>query len=161
MRLEHLFTFGARVAVRKLPYRELIGGLQYLATAMRPDIAHSVSALAQFNNSDTEQHWGAAKLRYLMETQTRGLKFSENQSPVDFIDADWGGCITDRRSYTGYTFTLSGTSISWKFQKRRTVALLTTEAEYMALAEALKECLPQKFLERTSVIRATRYSTLY
>lgn len=32
-----------------MPYRELIGSLMYLVLATRPDIAHAVSVLSQFN----------------------------------------------------------------------------------------------------------------
>ncbi|KMQ84639.1 retrovirus-related pol polyprotein from transposon tnt 1-94 [Lasius niger] len=56
-----------------------------------------------------------------------------------YSDADWGKCTIDRKSYTGYSFILSGAAVSWKAQKQRTVALSSTEAEYMALAETAKE----------------------
>ena len=53
----------------KRPYRELIGALMYLVVATRSDIAHAVSALSQYNESNTEVHWNAAKrvlrLRYI------------------------------------------------------------------------------------------------
>jgi len=53
-----------------------------------------------------------------------------------YVDADWGRYKIDRRFYTGYVITLSGGPISWKLQKKRTVALSSTEAEYIAIAEA-------------------------
>lgn len=51
----------------KLPYRELVGALTYLATTTRPDISFAASHLGQFNNCFSVQHWKAAKrvLRYL------------------------------------------------------------------------------------------------
>jgi hypothetical protein len=54
-------------AVEKLPYQSLVGSLMYLAVSTRPDIAHAVSMLSQFNTNFGEQHWRAAKrvLRYL------------------------------------------------------------------------------------------------
>ncbi|CAG4978543.1 unnamed protein product [Colias eurytheme] len=58
-----------------------------------------------------------------------------------FVDADWGGNTVDRRSYTGFCFTLSGCVISWETKKQKTVALSSSEAEYMALTEACKESL--------------------
>lgn len=38
-------------AAKDLPYRELVGSLQYLATMTRPDIAFAVSKLGSFNNN--------------------------------------------------------------------------------------------------------------
>lgn len=55
------------------------------------------------------------------------------------MDADWGNCLIDRRSYTGTAFSLSGAAISWESRKQRTVALSSTEAEYMELTDAAKE----------------------
>lgn len=57
------------------------------------------------------------------------------------MDADWAECPMDRKSYTGFVFKLSGAAISWESRKQRTVALSSTEAEYMALSEAAREAL--------------------
>ncbi|KAL4559971.1 hypothetical protein LXL04_032119 [Taraxacum kok-saghyz] len=43
------------------------------------------------------------------------------------------------RYLRGYVFTLNGCAISWKAQLQSTVALSSTEAEYMAITEAIKE----------------------
>lgn len=47
--------------VQKLPYRELIGSLMYLAVSTRPNIAHVVSYLSQFNENYDKEHWTAGK----------------------------------------------------------------------------------------------------
>lgn len=134
----------------KYPFRELIGALMYAATATRPDIMHAVSALSQFNSCYSTKHWVAAKrvLRYLRGTDHR-LTFSADQLPLQgFADADWGNCVIDRRSYTGFTFILSGAAVTWESRKQRTVALSSTEAEYMAISDATKEAMYLKtFLE--------------
>lgn len=135
----------------KVPYRELIGALSYLSVGTRPDIAHTVSYLGQFNDCHGEVHWKAAKrvLRYLKGTSHMGLVFGHfDEPPVMYTDADWGGCNVDRKSYTGYAFVVGGAAVSWDSKKQQTVALSSTEAEYMALSEATKDAIyMRKLLE--------------
>ena len=62
---------------------------------------------------------------------------------VGYSDADWASSVDDRRSTSGYCFSLtkSGPLISWKSRKQPTVALSSCEAEYVALASAVQESL--------------------
>ena len=116
----------------------------YLAVCTRPDIAYSVSFLSQFNTCYDAGHFKAAKriLRYLKGTLDFCLFFSKTMEGLEgYVDADWGGDITDRKSYTGYVFKLAGASVSWESKKQRTVALSSAEAEYMGLSEGTKEAL--------------------
>jgi transposase InsO family protein len=135
-----------------LPYQQLIGSLMYIAIGTRPDIAHAVSVLSQFNTHYGEVHWRAGKrvIRYLKATKLLKLKYQSDTTSKTrelcfdvsgYADADYGSCLVDRRSYTGYVFMLSGGPISWESRKQRTVALSTTEAEYMSLGEACKEAI--------------------
>lgn len=125
-----------------LPYQQLIGSLMYLSVMTRPDISYSVSFLSQFNNSFNNEHWQHAKrlLKYLKKTKCFCLKFvKDSKNLIGYVDADWGSNAVDRRSYTGFCFTFSNSLISWESTKQKTVALSSTEAEYMALSEAAKE----------------------
>ena len=124
--------------MQNIPYQELIGALMYLALFTRPDIAHAVSVLGQFNANYGTQHWAAAKrvLRYLKRTQDVGLKFVKgNESLTGFADADWGASTDDRRSYTGFAFILANAA------EQRTVAMSSTEAEYMSLSDSSKAAI--------------------
>jgi len=47
----------------------------------------------------------------------------------------------DRKSISGYLFTLAESPISWQAKKQAIVALSTVEAEYVALAQATKELI--------------------
>ena len=58
-----------------------------------------------------------------------------------YTDADWGGDQVDRRSTTGFAFLFGGGAVSWSSKKQRTVALSSTEAEYMAATQATKEAI--------------------
>ncbi|GBO20433.1 Retrovirus-related Pol polyprotein from transposon TNT 1-94 [Araneus ventricosus] len=127
-----------------VPYRELVGGLLYLATSTRPDIANTVSKLSQFLNYYDNTHWKAAKrvLRYLKKTINFGLIFKHTDEPLfGYTDSDWANFFDDRKSYTGFCFILSGSAISWESRKQCTVALSSTEAEYMALSDGTKEAI--------------------
>ena len=126
------------------PYQNLIGCLMYLAVSTRPDIAYAVSALSQFNVRHGLEHWNAAKrvLRYLKSTSNYGLTFKKTgKDLVGYVDAVWAGCPDDRRSYTGYAFIFGNAAVSWEAKKQRTVALSSTESEYMAMAEGAKEAI--------------------
>ena len=56
-----------------------------------------------------------------------------------FSDADWAGDVNTRRSTSGYICRIGGTTISWKSKRQSIVALLSTEAEYVALCSATQE----------------------
>ena len=57
------------------------------------------------------------------------------------MDVEYARDLNDRRSTTGYVFTLAGGLICWRSMIQSLVALSTTESEYMAVAEAAKEAL--------------------
>lgn len=139
----------------KYDYRNLVGCLMYIAVCSRPDIAHAVSVLSQFNECYTEVHWKAAKrvLRYLKGTSHNSLTFRKGCLDINgYADADWAGNEVDRRSYTGYVFMLGHSIVSWESRKQKTVALSSTEAEYMALSDACKEAMfLQSFLSELGV----------
>lgn len=131
------------------PYRKIIGALMYLSVATRPDISNTISRLAQFVNNPRKHHWLAAKrvLRYLAGTVNLGLVYKKNnKSLIGYADSDWGGCNITRCSYTGYAFILNDAAIVWKSQKQCTVALSSTEAEYVSMSEATKEAIYLKSL---------------
>jgi hypothetical protein len=58
---------------------------------------------------------------------------------VGYCDADWAGDLEDRRSTTGFVFMMGGGATSWSSKRQPTIALSTTEAEYMASTQATKE----------------------
>lgn len=131
----------------KIPYASAVGCLMYAMVCTRPDLAQAVSQVCKFMSKPGKQHWEAVKwiLRYLKGTADRGIMFSREQgvvpSVVGYVDSDYAGDLDDRRSTTGYVFTLAGGPICWKSSVQSIVAMSTTEAEYMAVAEAAKEAL--------------------
>src|SRR5665213_2460535 len=133
-------------------FRQMIGSLMYLMIGMRPDIAAAVSIISQFASNPMTLYHQATKriLRYLKGMINLKLNFGEklnsgeeSQSPtlIGYSDANWGNDVSTRRSTTGYIFFLSGGAISWSSKRQATVALSSTEAEYMALTQATKEAI--------------------
>lgn len=128
--------------MKNRPYRELVGALNYLANATRPDIAFAASTLSRFCANPGKMHWILAKrvLRYLNKTLHYGIKYSKNDNKVAaYTDSDWAGDTDDRRSRTGNVVMLANGPVSWKTKKQTFVALSTMEAEYGALAEVSRE----------------------
>lgn len=138
-----------RNEMKNRPYRELIGGLIYLANATRPDIAFAANTLSRFCVNPGKMHWILAKrvLRYLKGTQHLGIKYTKDEENiVAYTDSDWAGDTDDRKSCTGNVVILASGPISWKSKKQASVALSTMEAEYAALAEISREIMYLKRL---------------
>ena len=125
-----------------VPYRSAVGCLMYLMVGTRPDLAAAVGVLSQFAADPCPTHWQALKrvFRYIQGTKTYGIEFTVDGDALQgYSDADWAGDTESRRSTSGYAFMMNGGCISWRSKKQRTVALSSTEAEYMALSEATQE----------------------
>ncbi|KAH9670747.1 hypothetical protein KPL70_017094 [Citrus sinensis] len=131
----------------KIPYASAVGCLMYAMVLTRPDIAHAVSVVSRYMSNPGKEHWKAVKwiLRYLRGTSGHGLIYGgqrrDDSLIVGYVDADYAGDLDRRRSLTGYLFTFNNCTINWKSQLQSVVALSTTEAEYTAAAEAIKEAI--------------------
>ncbi|GKB23452.1 retrotransposon protein, putative, ty1-copia subclass [Tanacetum coccineum] len=131
----------------KVPYANAVGSLMYLMVCTRPDIAYAVSVVSRYLANPGKNHWEAVKwiLKYLRGTANVGLVYGTNRgNHVDvtgFVDSDYAKDPDKGRSITGYTFLVQGCVVSWKATLQHVVALSTTEAEYMALTEAVKEAI--------------------
>jgi histone deacetylase 1/2 len=136
-------------------YRSMVGALQYL-TFTRPDICFAMNKVCQFLHAPTTVYWSAVKriLRYIHGSLTIGLKFRKSPSMVvsAFSDADWAGCVDDKRSTGGFAVFLGANLISWSARKQPTVSRSSTEAEYKALANATAKMMwVQKLLQELGV----------
>jgi hypothetical protein len=130
----------------QFPYAQVVGSLMYLAMGTRPDLAFGVGLVSRFTSNPGDHHVKAAKrlLRYLRGTIDMGLRWGESSDTTVttltcWADADYAGCMTTRRSTTGYVIKLNGGAISWASRRQECAALSTTKAEYMALCSATKE----------------------
>ncbi|KAH9111206.1 hypothetical protein AeMF1_014215 [Aphanomyces euteiches] len=127
---------------RNVPCQSLVGALQYLVSATRPDIANSVRYVSSHNHDHNQTHWRMAKrvLKYLKGTSDKALTFQGNRTgqPVAFCDADFANDPTDSRSISGFAVMLAGAAVVYASKKQSLVGQSTTEVEFIAAAEAAK-----------------------
>lgn len=128
------------------PYREAVGSIMYCMVASRPDLAASVGVLSRRLDQPTKSDHRLLKrvLRYFRGTKGLKLRLGNKADQLEFIgyvDSDWAGDTADRKSTTGFVFLLNDGTISWISRKQATIALSTTEAEYVAAASAAQEAI--------------------
>lgn len=128
-----------------IPYRQVIGCLMYLSVGTRPDISFAVSKLAKYVEKPGETHWKAVKrvLRYLNGTRSLGLTYGTTTDTqlYGYVDSDWAGDTSNRKSTSGYVFMMCGAPVSWSSRQQEVVALSSAEAEYVSLCSGTKEAI--------------------
>ncbi|KAE8239630.1 hypothetical protein A4X06_0g8158, partial [Tilletia controversa] len=136
-------TDGQATAAEICTFASLIGCEMWAAQGTRPDIAYAVSRLARFMANPRPEHIvGAYRLlRYLKGTSGIGLVFTDesNVQIEGFCDADHAKDHDNRRSVSGYAFFVHGNLVSWRSRLQATVAISSTESEYVAMSEAARE----------------------
>ncbi|RAW26057.1 hypothetical protein PC110_g17537 [Phytophthora cactorum] len=106
-----------------LPYRELVGALQYLVSASRPNIADATRHLGKFLATYDHTNYAQAKrvLRYLKATCDYGFVMDVPGGTAAnvrcYSDADYANDAVDRRSISGYVNTLYGNVMSYASRK--------------------------------------------
>jgi hypothetical protein len=150
------------------PYREVLGSIMWAQVASRPDLSFAVNLLARFQMNPGPEHWKGLmhvlayikatldyKISYHRETQN-GIK------PYGFVDADYAGDLLDTGRSTGaYIFMMSGGPVSWSSKRQETVALSTTEAEYMATSRACQQAVWMYSFMREAGLEQPTPATLY
>ena len=141
-------------------FRCLVGSLLHAARVTRPDIMFAVQQLSRHLQAAEAEHWTAAKrvLRYLRGTRELGILYGGkvcvkrtrlvsyyarnlDTELVGYCDSDWGSDPATSRSTTGHAYMLAGGPVSWESRLQPTVALSSTEAEYMAACSAVQEAV--------------------
>jgi hypothetical protein len=132
------------VGDRSNAYASLLGKLQYITTAMCPDIAYTVNQLASYTANPSLQHHTALKqiLRYLSGTKTHGITYKAVEDRLDFFhgyaDAAYANA-DDYKSTSSYVFITREGAITWSSKKQISTASSSMHVEYVALSEASRE----------------------
>ena len=149
----------------KTVYVHQLMQLVYLASHSRPDISYATNSLSAYLQKPTNCAAVALKriMRYLRGTWDFGLHYiNSNKTPILFVndprdieaptmtqlglevvgyaDANYGP-LPDRKSRTGWCFMLGGAVTTWSSKKQPVISLSSTEAEYYALGDGVKEAL--------------------
>jgi hypothetical protein len=83
---------------------------------------------------------------YLKHTQNIGLLYPKEAKfeLIGYFDSNYAGCKVERRSTSGTCELLRRSLVSWSSKKQNSVALSTTEAEYIAAGSCCAQILWMK-----------------
>ena len=118
----------------------------YLTKHSRPDITNAVRELSKSMD-------GASKLqfremlrviKFVLDTKDLSLKMVPTLHEgiwhlEAFSDSDFANDKETRISVYGYVIYFCGVPVAWKSKSMKSVVLSTTEAEYVAVSEVVKE----------------------
>ena len=143
--------------MRSIPYASAIGSIMYAMLCTRPDVSNALSLTSRYQSDPGMEHWTAVKhiLKYLKRTKEMFLVYGGDEELVvnGYVDASFVTDPDDSKSQTGYVFVLNGAAVSWRSSKQSVVAASTTEAEYVAAAEAAQEAVwLKKFTTELGVV---------
>ena len=127
-------------------YRTGVGMLMYLIKHSRPDIANAVRELAKCLGKATKAAYREMTrcIKYVLDTKSKGLLMApkKNQGSWEievFSDSDWAGDKNDRKSVTSTMIFVEGVIIFWRSRSQKVVSLSSSEAEFYACGEAVRE----------------------
>jgi hypothetical protein len=83
-------------------------------------------------------------IKYVLETKEKKLHYTLKKEKMkkltiqSFCDSDYAGDQDSRKSVTGYVINLLGCMVAWKSKSQKSVALSSSEAEYISISEIPK-----------------------
>jgi hypothetical protein len=105
----------------------------------------SLCMCARIQADSKEVHLRVVKriLRYLVHTPKFGLWYPKGSTfdLIGYSDANWAGCKIDRKGTSGTCQFLGRSLVSWASKKQNSVALSTTEVEYIAIGHCCTQLL--------------------
>ena len=127
----------------KIPYALAVGSIMYAMVASRLDLAHAVGVVSRCMSNPRWKHYETVKhvFRYLKGTKDAQLTFG-SVKPTEvkgYTYSDYAKNTDNQKSTSIYIFTYGDDAISWRSKLEECTTLSTTEAEYKAASDAMKE----------------------
>ena len=129
------------------PVKEAVGSLLCLSTMTRQEITNAMRALARYAHEPTKRLWRAIAITKILSclngTKRLGITYLRGSGLRlhVYADADYANKENDGRSVSGIVVTLEGTVVSHASDSQLVVSLSTSEAEYIAAGDGVKEAL--------------------
>ncbi|GBN92234.1 Retrovirus-related Pol polyprotein from transposon TNT 1-94 [Araneus ventricosus] len=131
--------------IEKLPYRNLIGCLAYIADRSRPDISYAINILSQFQSNPGLSNWNALLklLGYVRSTRNKKLELSQiNAFKINcYSDASVASNRDDRTSMGGMILFIDKSPILWKTNKQKCACRLKKLLQDVELGDKLPSML--------------------
>ena len=133
-----------KAAMAKLPYRQLLGQVGYIALCTLPIISYAFKECSRFANNFGIKHWQAllslcAYIGSVRDSHRLHITRGGGMRLSAYSDADWNGETDKHLSTTGWIIFMGDTPISWASRTQRCTAKSTAEAEYVAAASCAQE----------------------
>ena len=118
----------------------------YLTKHSRPDIANAVRESSKHMDGSSKLQFREMLrvIKFVLDTTDLGLKMVPSLHDgiwhlEAFSDSDFANDKETRISVYGYAIYSCGVPVAWKRKSMKSVVLSTTEAEYEAISEVVKE----------------------
>jgi Reverse transcriptase (RNA-dependent DNA polymerase) len=130
-------------------YRSGVGIILWLMKHSRPDISNAIREASKVMDGATKQHWKylLRVIKYVIETKQKKLRYTLKKEKMKkiviqgFCDSDYAGDRETRKSVAGYVIYILGCMVAWKSKSQKSVALSSSEAEYISISEITKDIL--------------------
>ena len=134
---------GMATSTQRSYYQSIIGSLLYLCLGTRFDITNAVILMSQFMVNPSEEHINKSLyiIKYINSTINGKIMYNGefSQGFLAYADADWAADKISRKSVTGYVILLAAGPVCCVSRKQKTIALSSTEAEYMSLSDTARQ----------------------
>ena len=127
------------------PYREAVDSLTWVVVWSKPEIYNSTRVVARHVDDPSKRHRQAVLriIKYALGTKDQSLTFERgpNLNLSVYTYVNYAEKADDRRSVSGVAVTVGNSTESWSRSTQKIETLSTTEAEYVALRDGVKEGL--------------------